>query len=130
MTENSAIIVVVLGGMVQDVRFPEGCRTAVAIHDYDVGRGERGLQRDGEGDLFSEANWESPELPGPDSLTCVAGIDELSSVETRNILAQIAQWMYWDPDTGQWDPDRDISGADTVQLLCELLPYPHEPATK
>ena len=130
MTENSAIIVVVLGGVVQDVKFPEECGTAVAIHDYDVGCNDRDLHRDSDGDLFSEDTWEPAENPKPDSLTCVAGIDELSSVETRNILAQIAQWMYWDPDTGQWDPDRDISGADTVQLLCELLPYPPEPAIK
>ena len=128
MTENSSIIVVVLGGMVQDVRFPDGCRAVVSIHDYDVGRGEPYLHRDSEGDLFAEANWEPPELPGPDSLTGVAEIDELSSIEARNILAQVFQWMYWNPNAGQWDLDKDISGADTVQLLCELLPYPPEPA--
>ena len=102
----------------------------MSIHDYDVGRGEPGLRRDSEGDLFSEALWEPAETPEPDSLTGVAEIDELPSIEVRNILAQVVRWMYWDPNTGQWDLERDISGADTVQLLCELLPYPPEPATK
>jgi hypothetical protein len=130
MSDNRKIIVVVLGGMVQDVRFPEDCGTAVAIHDYDVGRGDRDLHRDSEGDLFAEALWEPPEIPGSDSLTGVAEIDELSSIEVRKILARVFQWMYWDSDTGQWDLDRDISGADTVQLLCELLPYPPEPSNQ
>jgi len=130
MNDNRKIIVVVLGGMVQDVKFPENRGTAVAIHDYDVGRGDRDLHRDGEGDLFSEALWEPAETPGPDSLTGVTEIDELSSIEARKILARVFQWMYWNPDTGQWDLDRAISGADTVQLLCELLPYPPEPAIK
>ena len=89
MTENSAIIVVVLGGMVQDVRFPEGCRTAVSIHDYDVGRSERGLHRDGEGDLFSEANWEPSEAPEPDSSTGRAEIDRLPDAEVRKSLIQL-----------------------------------------
>ena len=130
MTENSAIIVVVLGGMVQDVRFPEDCGRVVAIHDYDVGRRDRDLHRDSEGDLFSEALWEPAETPGYGSLTGVAEIDELSTVEVRKILARVFRWMYWDSDTGQWDLNRDISGADTVQLLCELMPYPPEPATR
>jgi hypothetical protein len=80
--------------------------------------------------LFSEALWEPPETLEPDSPTGVAEIDELSSIEARKILARVFQWMYWNPDTGQWDLDRDISGADTVQLLCELMPYPPEPAIK
>ena len=80
--------------------------------------------------MFSEALWEPAETPGPDSLTGVTEIDELSSIEARKILARVFQWMYWNPDTGQWDLDRAISGADTVQLLCELLPYPPEPAIK
>ena len=130
MTDDRNIIVVVLGGMVQDVRFPEDCGAAVSIHDYDVGRGDPDLRRDSEGDLFSEVNWEPPELPGPDSLTGVAEIDELSSIEARNILARVFQWMYWDSDTGQWDMDRDISGANMVQRLCELMPCPPEPAIK
>jgi len=130
MNDNRKIIVVVLGGMVQDVKFPEDGGMAVAIHDYDVGRRDRDLHRDSEGDLFSEALWEPAETPEPDSLTGVAEIDELSSIEARKILARVFQWMYWDSDTGQWDLDRDISGADTVQLLCELMPYPPEPAIK
>ena len=130
MDKNSAIIVVVLGGVVQDVRFPEGCSAAVSIHDYDVGRGESDLHRDSEGDLFSEANWKPPELPEPESLTGVGEIDRLPDAEARKILARVFQWMYWDSETGQWDLDRDISGADTVQLLCELMPYPPEPAIK
>jgi len=94
------------------------------------GRRDRHLHRDSEGDLFSEALWEPAETPGPDSLTGVAEIDRLSSIEARKILAQVFQWMYWNPNTGQWDLDRDISGADTVQLLCELMPCPPEPAIK
>ena len=54
MDKNSEIIVVVLGGLVQEVRFPNGCRTVVSVHDYDVGSGESDLQRDSAGDLFSE----------------------------------------------------------------------------
>ena len=130
MTDNRKIIVVVLGGMVQDVQFPEGCRAAVSIHDYDVGRSERGLHRDGEGDLFSLTPWEPSEIPGPDSLTGIAEIDRLPDAEIRNILARVFRWMYWDQNSGQWDLDKDISGADTVQLLCELLPYPPEPSNQ
>ena len=130
MTDNRKIIVVVLGGVVQNVKFPEDCGTAVSIHDYDVGRGDRDLHRDSEGDLFSEALCEHPETPGPNSLTGIAEIDRLPDAEIRNILARVFRWMYWDQNAGQWDLDRDISGADTVQLLCELLPYPPEPAMK
>ena len=130
MTENSAIIVVVLGGVVQEVRFPEGCRAAVSIHDYDVGRSERGLHRDSEGDLFSEANWEPPETRDTEASTGIAEIDNLPEAEIRKILARVFHWMYWDPNTGQWDLDRNISGADTVQLLCELMPCPPEPSNQ
>ncbi len=56
--------------------------------------------------------------------TGVAEIDDMSAHETRDILAKVYRWMYYDPNTGQYDVDRDISGADTVQFLCELLPYP------
>ncbi len=130
MTDNQAITIIVLGGVVQEVRFPEGCCTTVSVHDYDVGRGEPDLHRDSAGDLFSEALWEPPETPEPSSLTSVAEIDGLPEAEARKILARVFQWMYWNPNTGQWDLDRDISGADTVQLLCELMPCPPEPAIK
>jgi len=56
--------------------------------------------------------------------TGVAEIDDMPAHEMRDLLAKVYRWMYCDPNTGQYDVDRDISGADTVQLLCELLPYP------
>ncbi len=125
MAENPTIVVVVRGGVVQDVRFPGGCVTAVAIYDYDVdGTDQADLDRDGEGNAFCKARWTPPETQSDDSLTGVAEIDELPATEVRNILAQVFRWMYWNPNTGRWDQDRDISGADTVQLLCELMPYP------
>jgi len=56
--------------------------------------------------------------------TGIAEIDDMPAHEIRDLLAKVYCWMYCDPDTGEYDVDRDISGADTVQLLCELLPYP------
>ena len=125
MAECPTIVVVVRGGVVQDVQFPEGCGMAVCIHDYDVdGTDRAALDRDDEGDAFCNARWDPPETQAPDWLTGVAEMDELPAAEVRNILAHVFRWMYWNPNTMQWDQDRDISGADTVQLLCELLPYP------
>lgn len=125
MAENPAVVVLVRGGVVQDVQFPEGCGTVVSVHDYDVdGTDQADLDHDDEGHSFSKARWEPAETRAPDSLTGVAEMDELTVAEVRNILAQVFRWMYWNPNTGQWDLDKDISGADTVQLLCELLPYP------
>ena len=155
MAENRTIVVVVRGGVVQDVRFPEGCDTAVAIHDYDVdGTDQADLDRDREGHALAKARWDPPETQAPDEVsdpeqtanrlfrsrdagdlkgpliipafapTGVEVIDELPANEIRHMLATIFRWMYLDPNTGRWDVDRDISGADTVQLLCELLPYP------
>ena len=155
MAENPPIVVLVRGGVVQDVQFPEGCNTAVSVHDYDVdGTDQVALDRDDEGHAFSQARWDPlgtrvpDDVPGPGqtadqarrapnadgllppviipafSSTGIAEIDEMSAYEMRRLLAEIYRWMYCDPDTGQWDVDRDISGADTVQFLCELLPYP------
>jgi len=56
--------------------------------------------------------------------TGIVEIDDMPAHEIRDLLAKVYRWMYCDPDTGQYDVDRDISGADTVQFLCELLPYP------
>ena len=126
MTNSHVIIVVVRGGVVQDVRFPEGCCTAVHIHDYDVdGTDQAALDPDDEGHVFSNARWEPPadsQMAGV--LTGVGEIDELPVADVRNILAQVFRWMYWNPNTARWDLDKDVSGADTVQFLCELLPYP------
>ena len=97
----------------------------MSVHDHDVDGTDRAvLDRDDEGHALFKARWEPPETQAPDSLTGVAEIDELPAAEVRNILAQVFRWLYWNPNTGRWDLDRDISGADTVQLLCELLPYP------
>ena len=61
MAENPTIVVLVSGGVVQEVQFPEGCTTAVAIHDYDVdGINEVVLSRDDEGYAFCKACWEPP----------------------------------------------------------------------
>jgi hypothetical protein len=30
--------------------------------------------------------------------------------------------MYWREDKQRWDLDKKVSGSDTVQLLCELMP--------
>jgi len=56
--------------------------------------------------------------------TDIAEIDDMPAHEIRDLLAKVYRWMYYDPNTGQYDVGRDISGADTVQFLCELLPYP------
>ena len=98
----------------------------MAVHDYNVvngGADRADLHRDDEGHVFCKAHWNPLETKASDRLTDVAAIDVLSATEVRDILAQIYRWMYWDSKTGRWDQDRDISGADTVQLLCELLPY-------
>ena len=155
MAENSTIIVQVRGGVVQDVQFPQGCGTAVSVHDYDIdGSDQAGLDRDDEGHAFCNARWDPPETQAPSDAsdherttdqacrtrgmgssqapiiipafapTGIAEIDELPANAIRHMLAKIYHWMYWNPNTMQWDLDRDISGADTVQLLCELLPYP------
>ena len=44
------------GGVIQDVRCPEGVK--VVIHDYDVDGADEGLQRDDNGDPFIESVWE------------------------------------------------------------------------
>ena len=54
----------------------------------------------------------------------VPAVEELPEAEARRILTAIFRWMYWDAETERWDPDKEIGGADTVQVLCELLPGP------
>jgi hypothetical protein len=54
-------------------------------------------------------------------------VDGLTEVELRSTLAGIYRWMYWREDEEQWDPDKDVSGSDTVQMLCELVPGPLDP---
>jgi len=54
-------------------------------------------------------------------------IDGLAEPEVRSILAGIYRWMYWREDEERWDPDKDASGANTVQMLCELMPGPLDP---
>jgi len=49
-------------------------------------------------------------------------VDNLDEAELRSILAGIYRWMYWHEGEGRWDLDKDVSGADTVQMLCELMP--------
>ena len=139
MTSQNPIIVVVKGGVAQDVRFPTGCGTTVAVHDYDTdGDDEAGLTRDEKGRAFVEALWEpvkstnqtpmratnvQPHVPAG-----IAFLDALTGAEAKSILAQVYRWMYWNEDQECWSPDKDISGADTVQLLCGLLPCPPEVA--
>ena len=130
MADRETIIVFVRGGVIQDIQFPEGCRTAVSVHDYDVeGANEADPHRDDHGDSFFRALWEPPdvqaETPEDGDTRALAGIpevDELPEAEARNILAEIFRWMYWDYDGEQWDPEKEIGGADTVQVLCELMP--------
>jgi len=55
-------------------------------------------------------------------------VDNLTKAQLRNVLAGIYRWIYWDEDEGRWTLDKDVSGADTVQMLCELLPEPPEPS--
>ena len=63
MGDGERIIVVVSGGLVQDVRFPAGCGMVVSVHDYDVdGAEDARLDRDDQGQPFLEAIWE----PGPE----------------------------------------------------------------
>ena len=51
-------------------------------------------------------------------------VDGLTETELRSILAGIYRWMYWREDEARWDLDKEVSGADTVQMLCELMPGP------
>jgi hypothetical protein len=54
-------------------------------------------------------------------------VDNLAEPELRGILAGIYRWMYWCEDEARWDLDKEVSGADTVQMLCELMPGPLGP---
>ena len=65
MGNGERIIGVVSGGLVQDVRFPAGCQTAVSVWDYDVdGADDPALSHDDQGDLYLEALWEPPPQTG------------------------------------------------------------------
>jgi hypothetical protein len=65
MGDGEHIIVVVSGGLVQDVRFPAGCGMVVSVHDYDVdGTDDPTLSRDDQGAPYLEALWEPPPQPG------------------------------------------------------------------
>ena len=55
-------------------------------------------------------------------------VDGLTEAELRGALAGIYRWMYWREDEERWDPDKEVSGADTVQMLCELMPGPLDPS--
>jgi hypothetical protein len=57
---GKTVRVVVEGGVIQHVEVPEG--VVVVVNDYDVeGCESNDLQRDGNGDEFAEAIWESEE---------------------------------------------------------------------
>jgi hypothetical protein len=53
-------------------------------------------------------------------------VDGLTEAELRGILAGIYRWMYWREDETRWDLDKEVSGADTVQMLCELMLGPED----
>ena len=48
--------ITVEGGVIQHVECPEGVQ--VVVRDYDTEGIEEGLQRDDNGDLFTESVWE------------------------------------------------------------------------
>jgi hypothetical protein len=62
--------------------------------------------------------------PGTVGIPYIDGLDE---AELRSVLAGIYRWMYWRENEEQWDPDKEVSGADTVLMLCELMPGPLAP---
>lgn len=135
MTKDNRIVVTVQGGVIQDIQFPAGYRLPVAVHDYDTdGVDESGLEYDARGDPFVEALWEpdereerGPSVPASsDAVDIATHLSGISDTEAKSLLIEIYRWMYWDEDRGRWYPDKDISGADTVQMLCELLPNPPE----
>ncbi len=143
MTSRNPIIVTVHGGVVQDVQFPAGCTVPVAVHDYDVdGVDDPGLDFDKEGDAYVEALWEPGDAVAsanqaedtpvadveaqPNDPACIAFLDTITDAEAKSILAGVYRWLYWDFDLKCWSPDKDISGSDTVQFLCELLARPPE----
>ncbi len=76
------------------------------------------------GDAPDVGSLQSPVVIPPFSPTGIREIDDMPAHAIRHLMAKIYRWMYWNPNTMRWDVDQDISGADTVQLLCELLPSP------
>ncbi len=141
MTTRKPIVVTVHGGVVQDVQFPVGCKVIMAIRDYDTdGADDPGLDHDERGDAFVEALWKPAKLAGsanqvehasvpaaesqPDVPSGIAFMDCLTNAEAKSILAGIYRWLYWDGDRKCWSPDMELSGADTIQFLCGLLPSP------
>ena len=133
MTSQKPIVVTVHGGVVQDVQFPAGCIVPAAVHDYDVdGADDPGLEFDERGDPFVEAIWEPKVAPVPaaedqaDVPAVAAHLGGIRDAEARRILVEVYRWMYWNDDRDCWSPDKEVSGADTIQLLCGLLPNPPE----
>jgi len=135
MPKNECIHVAVEGGVIQGIQFPVGCRIPVAVRDYDTDGVEApDLEFDERGAPFVETLWEPGEqansgagIPVLGNAGDVAGhLSDVADAEARCILVELYRWMYWDDGRDCWSVDKDINGADTVQLLCELLPCPPE----
>jgi hypothetical protein len=38
-----------------------------------------------------------------------------------DIVLQIREMMYWDPDAADWDHDKEVNGGDLVDLVADLF---------
>ncbi len=62
----------------------------------------------------------------PPNATGIPEIDALTDQEARDTLAELFRRLYWNERRRRWDPDKSVGGADTVELLCGLMPEPRE----
>jgi hypothetical protein len=56
--------------------------------------------------------------------TGIIGIDSLHPSKVRNILAAIFRCLYIEED-GSVNPDKDLSGADFIAIVTDLMPRPN-----
>lgn len=56
--KKNEIIIIVEGGLIQDIIFPENCPCTIQVRDYDVeGSDEKDLAEDKNGDQYMESLW-------------------------------------------------------------------------
>ncbi len=91
---GNRIVVVVEGGMVQNVLdIPSGY--CLEVHDYDVeGSGERDLETDDDGDVFFRGVWQASDSAGT-SLAVSGKLLQLCE-DARSICDEAATWLSGD----------------------------------
>jgi len=57
--EDKEIIIVVEGGVIQDIQFPENCPYTIKVRDYDVECGGDNMIEDEQGFNCLESIWEN-----------------------------------------------------------------------